>query len=134
MSDQHKADRNKVKVRRALSSRDADINDAFQRLYAAFSYSDAASMPPENELVAAARSLRDDYSAVSKAVAKAGTRVPGSGNLADGLAEYSAAYGKLARGLQTSNEGFGNTAFDQMEALLESAEQKVSSALGRLRL
>jgi hypothetical protein len=54
--------------------------------------------------------------------------------LADGLAEYSAAYGKLARGLQTSNEGFGNTAFDQMEALLESAEQKVSSALGRLRL
>jgi hypothetical protein len=134
MSDQNKADRNKAKVRRALSSRNADINDAFQRLYAAFSYSDAASMPPENELAAAARSLRDDYSAVSNAVAKAGTRVPGSGQLADGLAEYSAAYGKLARGLQTSNEGFGNTAFDQMEALLQSAEQKVSSALGRLRL
>lgn len=128
------SDRDKANVRRALSSRDAEINDAFQRLYAAFSYSDAASMPPENELAAAAKSLRDDYSAVSKAVAKAGTRVPGSGRLADGLAEYSAAYGRLARGLQTSNEGSGNTAFDQMEALLQSAEQKVSSALRRLRL
>lgn len=124
------SDRDKANVRRALSSRDAEINDAFQRLYAAFSYSDAASMPPENELAAAAKSLRDDYSAVSKAVAKAGTRVPGSGR----LAEYSAAYGRLARGLQTSNEGSGNTAFDQMEALLQSAEQKVSSALRRLRL
>lgn len=128
------SDRDKAKVRRALGSRDAEINDAFQRLYAAFSYSDAASMPPENELAAAARSLRDNYSAVSNAVVRAGVRVPGSGRLADGLAEYSAAYAKLARGLQTSNEGSGNTAFDQMEALLQSAEQKVSSALGRLSL
>lgn len=132
------SDRDKAKVRRALGSRDAEISDAFQRLYAAFGYSDAASVPADNELAAAARSLRDNYRAVSDAVARAGAgagaRVPGSGRLADGLAEYSAAYGKLARGLQTSNEGSGNTAFDQMEDLLQSAEQKVSSALGRLRL
>lgn len=127
-------DRAKAKLRRALSSRDDEINAASQRLYSALTQTDASSVPSESRLAAAARSLRDDYGDVSRAVARVGPRVPGSGALADGLAEYSAAFGKLARGLQTTNEGSGNNAFDQMEVLLQSAEEKVSGALGRLRL
>lgn len=128
------SERDKAKLRRALSSRDREINDAVDRLYTAFSQSDATLVPSESQLAVAARSLRDNYRAVSAAVAKIGTRVAGGGQLADGLAECGAAYDNLARGLQTSGPASGNSAFDQMEALLQSAEEKVSSALGRLSL
>jgi hypothetical protein len=127
-------DRAKAKLRRALSSRDDEINAASQRLYSALSQTDASTVPSDSKLAAAAKSLRDNYSDVSQAVAATGARLPGAGALADGLAEYSAAFGKLARGLQSTNEGPGNNAFDQMEVLLQSAEEKVSTALGRLRL
>jgi hypothetical protein len=128
------SDRDKAKIRRALSSRDDQINDAFERLYDTFSQSDATSAPDDGTVAAAARSLRDNYRAVSMAVARTRAGIPGTGKLAEGLADYSAAYDKLARGLRTSDENSADNAFDQMDALLQSAENKVSSALGRLRL
>jgi uncharacterized phage infection (PIP) family protein YhgE len=128
------SDRDKAKIRLALSSRDDQINDAFERLYDTFSQSDGTSAPDDSTVAAAAKSLRDNYRAVSAAVARTRARIPGTGKLADGLADFSAAYDKLARGLRTNDENSANNAFDQMQALLRSGERKVSSALGSLRL
>jgi hypothetical protein len=126
--------RAKARVRNALTSRDDEINAAFERLYAPFDQSDSSTVPSGSKLASAARALRDNYSDVSDAVAKAGAHVSGAGTLAEGLADYSAAYDKLASGLHTTSQKSGNSALDDMEELLDSAEKKVSGALRRLRL